>query len=106
MNPPETPADKRSNLFGGKGDVLIWNLMGARQLPPFSALMLCELSPKGTVGTHVQQTSHEMLLVVAGEGIATVGSTQHPLAPHTVIHLPLVKHWPSKTHPPTRVSDT
>jgi len=89
MKPPETPPEKRSNLFGGHGDVLIWNLMGARQMVPFSALMLCELSAGGTVGSHVQQTSHEMLLVVDGEGEATVGKTTHPLQPHVVIHLPL-----------------
>jgi mannose-6-phosphate isomerase-like protein (cupin superfamily) len=99
---PNHEPDKRSNLFGGEGEVLIWNLMGARPMFPFTALLLCELSPNGSVGAHVQQASHEMLLVVEGQGVATVGTTNHPLEPGAVIHLPLGERLALQNSSPDR----
>ena len=48
------PGDRREALFGGKGAVTVWNLLGRTPAPPFTAVLSCELDPGGSVGRHRQ----------------------------------------------------
>jgi quercetin dioxygenase-like cupin family protein len=83
------PGDRREALFGGKGAVTVWNLLGRTHAPPFTAVLSCELDPGGAVGKHHQQQFPEIVLGVEGEGRATVDGTPHPLVPGAVVFLPL-----------------
>jgi len=80
-------ADRREALFGGQGTVAVWNLMKGAA-PPFSAILACELEPRGLVGPHVQQRDPEIVIGVEGEGIATVGKDTISLTPGVVVHVP------------------
>ena len=40
----------KTDLFGGKGDVSVSDLLGGRQAKPFEAVLGCELAPGGSVG--------------------------------------------------------
>lgn len=79
--------DRRENLFGGRGAVLVWNLAG-RPMPPFAALLACELEPDSSVGVHVQEQHPESVIVVSGIGTAYVDDTPVPLSPGSVVFLP------------------
>ncbi|MCB9594108.1 MAG: cupin domain-containing protein [Sandaracinaceae bacterium] len=81
------PGDARAELFGGRGTVTVWNLLGRRAAPPFSAVLSCELEPGGSVGRHVQQRDPEIVIGLEGDGEATVDDTAHPLGPGDVVHL-------------------
>ncbi len=85
------PVD-RHDLFGGEGRVRVWNLMGATQMPPFTAALACELAPGGSVGRHLQQASHELVITLSGEGVATVDGESQALECGSVVHLPLGRH--------------
>ena len=80
--------DRRPNLFGGHGEVRVWSLMDG-PLPPFDCVLGCELDPGGVVGRHVQQHCTEVVIVTEGVGEARVGARSIPLAPGTVVRLPL-----------------
>jgi len=80
--------DRRQALFGGRGAVRVWNL-GGRPMPPFTALLACELEPDSSVGAHVQQEFPESLIVIEGNGTAYVADDPTPLAPGSVVFLPL-----------------
>ena len=79
----------RRDLFGGTGSVNIWNLIGGRATPPFSAVLWCELSPYGSVGRHRQQDDPEIVICIEGHGEAMVGKSAFELVPGSVVHLPL-----------------
>jgi mannose-6-phosphate isomerase-like protein (cupin superfamily) len=83
------PHDRRERLFGGTGAVLVWNLGAAGLQPPFGAVLACELSEGGSVGTHVQQELAEVLIVLDGEGTARVEGSPLPIQAGTVVQLPL-----------------
>jgi quercetin dioxygenase-like cupin family protein len=85
----DDPHDRRERLFGGSGAVLVWNLCGAAPQPPFGAILACELEPSASVGNHVQQQLAEVVIVIEGEGVATVGGTPVPLQAGSVVELPL-----------------
>ncbi len=78
----------RKDLFGGKGTVNIWNLMGSQNAPPFSAVLWCELAPKGIVGLHRQQDDPEIVICVEGNGKAKADGVEHDLQPGSMVHLP------------------
>jgi len=80
---------RREALFGGTGEVLVWDLLGGAQFPPFTAVLSCELAPGGRVGTHVQQQYPEIVVVLEGEGTAEVDGAACPIAEGAVIALPL-----------------
>lgn len=80
--------DVRAALFGGRGDVKVWNLLGAAA-EPFTAVLSCELSPGGSVGRHVQEAFPEIVIGVEGDGEATVDGRAEPLGPGDVVHLGL-----------------
>ncbi len=88
---PDELADRRTALFGGRGAVRVWDLLGGRAAEPFSAVLACELEPGGSVGAHVQQRDPEIVVCVAGDGVAEVDGAPHPLGPGAVVHLPFGK---------------
>ncbi len=82
-------ADRRVGLFGGRGDVLVWDLLaGAAAAPPFAALLACELQPGASVGAHVQQRDAEMVVCLAGRGTAEVDGAACALVPGAAVYLP------------------
>ena len=89
MEPPEhAQPDLRTALFGGRGTVKVWNLLGQGATPPFSAVLACELEPGGRVGVHVQQRDPEIIVGLGGNGVATVDDTPLPLVPGSAVYLP------------------
>jgi uncharacterized cupin superfamily protein len=78
----------RSELFGGKGRVDIWNLLGREEASPFSAVLWCALEPGGSVGVHRQQVDPEIVVCISGQGQAKVGGTLLPLEPGALAYLP------------------
>lgn len=80
--------DVRAALFGGNGSVKVWDLLGPRLAPPFSAVLSCELEPGGSVGVHQQQRDPEILLGLEGQGEVTVAGFAGALTPGTVVFVP------------------
>lgn len=80
--------DVRTALFGGTGSVKVWDLLGERSAEPFSAVLLCELDPGGSVGIHQQQRDPEIVLGLDGVGEATVAGVAEPLEPGCVVPVP------------------
>lgn len=83
------PPRRRTALFGGDGDVLVWDLLAGRAAAPFTAVLSCELAEGGRVGRHVQATDDEIVIGVEGCGEARVDGHAFPFGPGAVIHLPL-----------------
>jgi mannose-6-phosphate isomerase-like protein (cupin superfamily) len=83
------PVYVKRNLFGGKGDVLIWDLLGAARLAPFKAVLACELAPGGTVGVHLQEAFPELVIVTGGTGTMSVNGVERGVAPGSLVLLPL-----------------
>lgn len=86
---PRRPPDRRADLFGGVGEVRVWNLLGALAAPPFTAVLACELEAGGRVGRHRQLEFPEIIIGMAGVGEAQVGEIRHPLGVGDVVYLPL-----------------
>jgi quercetin dioxygenase-like cupin family protein len=80
---------RREALFGGAGEVLVWDLMGGATFPPFTAVLACELAPGGRVGVHVQEHYPEIVVVTEGEGTAEIDGASVALGVGVVIALPL-----------------
>jgi mannose-6-phosphate isomerase-like protein (cupin superfamily) len=76
-------------LFGGKGEVLVWDLFGATEFAPFKAVLACELAPGGSVGTHRQEHFPEIVIVTEGEGFAVIDGERAEIQTGAVITLPL-----------------
>lgn len=83
------PPSVRRDLFGGKGEVLVWNLLADRLAPPFTAVLSCELAPGGSVGAHVQEEFDEIVIGLTGYGEARVDGKAQAFGPAAVVHLPL-----------------
>jgi quercetin dioxygenase-like cupin family protein len=81
--------DVRTELFGGRRAVRVWDLLGARAAEPFSAVLACELEPGGSVGAHRQLREPELVIGLDGRGEARVDGRAEPLGPGAVVHLPL-----------------
>jgi quercetin dioxygenase-like cupin family protein len=87
---PNSAPDVRTNLFGGSGSVRVWNLLGrALPVPPFSAVLACELEPSGSVGAHRQERDSELIVGLDGQGRVSVDGQQRPLLRHDVVALPV-----------------
>ncbi len=80
--------DVRERLFGGDGVVRVWSL-AAQPLPPFAAVLACELDPSSCVGAHVQQYFAELVIGIAGRGEVEVDGVPRPFLPGSVVELPL-----------------
>jgi quercetin dioxygenase-like cupin family protein len=85
---PDDRADRRRALFGGTGDVLVWDMLGPAAAPPFSAVLACELQPGASVGTHTQQRDPEIVLCLTGRGAAEVDGAACELSPGVAVYLP------------------
>ncbi len=79
----------RRDLFGGSGEVAVWDVMRGASLAPFTAALWCELAPGGSVGAHVQQEFPEIVICVDGQGSARVDGAITALSPGTLVALPL-----------------
>jgi quercetin dioxygenase-like cupin family protein len=86
---PMIGPDVREGLFGGRGKVQVWDMLGPRPAAPFRAVLACELDPGGSVGQHVQTEFPEIVISMEGEGVAEVDGTAHPLVPGELVFLPL-----------------
>jgi quercetin dioxygenase-like cupin family protein len=84
----EHRADARTALFGGEGTVRVWDLLQGKNAEPFTAVLACELEAGGSVGPHMQQEFPEIVVCLAGTGVAAVNGTEHPLHAGAVVHLP------------------
>jgi quercetin dioxygenase-like cupin family protein len=80
---------RREALFGGTGEVLVWDLLGRAELAPFKAVLACELAPGGRVGVHRQELYPEIVVVTGGEGSAELDGARTPIAAGTLLTLPL-----------------
>jgi uncharacterized cupin superfamily protein len=80
--------ERRDNLFGGRGFVLVESLVG-EVCAPFTVALHCELSPHGRVGEHVQTSEDELCIVLAGEGTIHVNSVPKPVRAGSVVGLVL-----------------
>ncbi len=79
----------KRDLFGGKGEVTVQDLMGQRSMPPFAAVLACELAPSGSVGVHRQSEAHEIVMCLAGKGRISIGGEPSAFAPGTVVYMAL-----------------
>jgi quercetin dioxygenase-like cupin family protein len=84
----DVPHDARGELFGGKGIVRVWALLGAPRRP-FAAVLACELEPGASVGTHRQQQYPELVIAVAGAGSVRVDGELRAFNAGSVIELSL-----------------
>ena len=91
MKPEGIQPHRQNDLFGGEGEVLVYNLLGRQSIPPFEAVLACELAPGGAVGAHVQQSAHEIVVITEGEGVAHVDGEPQNLVSGTVVFLPYGK---------------
>lgn len=82
------PPSRRQALFGGHGEVLVWDLLAGQAAPPFTTVLSCELAAGGHVGPHVQQRDAELVIGLEGRGEATVDRRVVPFGPGTVVFLP------------------
>ncbi|MCA9704877.1 MAG: cupin domain-containing protein [Myxococcales bacterium] len=82
------PPDVRRDLFGGHGEVLVWNLLGRRVTRPFTAVLSCVLEAGGHVGRHKQQRDDEIVVGLTGYGEARVDGEAQPFGPGAVVYLP------------------
>lgn len=89
MGLDDRKAAKREALFGGRGAVRVWDLLGARQAAPFTAALWCELDPGGSVGRHVQEQFPELVIGIEGRGEARVDDRICALGEGDAVHLPL-----------------
>lgn len=79
----------REALFGGTGEVLVWDLLGRAGIPPFTAVLACELAPGGRVGTHRQEQYPEIVIVTEGAGTAELDGVACPIGVGSLLALPL-----------------
>ena len=88
MDTPERPSAVHENLFGGRGQVRVWDLLTG-PAEPFTAVLSCELAAGGAVGTHVQEEFSEIVIGLGGDGNAIIDGGSHPLRAGSVVFLPL-----------------
>ena len=84
----QAPHDARRELFGGRGLVRVWALVGVPQAP-FTAVLACELEPDASVGEHAQQQFPELVIAVSGSGSVTVDGEIRAFHAGSVVELGL-----------------
>ena len=80
--------ERREDLFGGSGVVLVEALPGAL-CAPFSVALHCELAGGGRVGAHVQEEYSEILIGLAGEAVCYVDGAARAVSPGVIVGLAL-----------------
>lgn len=84
------PTARHDALFGGRGEVRVVELLGdPSPLPPFAAVLACELNPDGVVGPHVQSECAELVIFLEGRGVVTAGAGPEAVGPGSTVALPL-----------------
>jgi quercetin dioxygenase-like cupin family protein len=84
----DLPHAVRHELFGGQGTVRVWALTAAPALP-FTAVLACELEPRGSVGAHVQEEYPEIVIAVSGSGKVWVNDVARAFEAGQVVELAL-----------------
>lgn len=79
----------RSDLFGGTGEVLVWNLLKGKHAPPFKAVLSCALAEGGRVGRHAQEAFDEIVVGLSGYGEVRVDGKAQAFGPGAIAYLPL-----------------
>ena len=82
----DVPHDARQALFGGAGIVRVWALTAA-PMPPFTAVLGCELEPSASVGPHLQEHFPELVLGISGQGHVTVNGVASAFGEGVVVQL-------------------
>ena len=77
----------RESLFGGEKGVRVWEL-APNPLPPFTAILACELEPGGSVGTHLQEFFPEIVIGVEGSGSVETNGVHSTFEGGSVVELP------------------
>lgn len=80
---------RQVDLFGGKGEVLVWDLLKGRPAGQIQSVLACDLVPGGSVGAHRQADTDEVMIVHSGTGTAWVGEASYALTAGSVVHLPM-----------------
>jgi len=79
----------KTDLFGGAGEVSVQDLLGAAAMPPFLAILACELAPLGAVGAHHQTGADEIVICIGGAGSISVDGAKRHFVPGVVAYLAL-----------------
>jgi quercetin dioxygenase-like cupin family protein len=79
----------KTDLFGGRGEVSVQDLLGRAAMPPFAAILACELAPSGEVGAHHQTGADEIVVCIGGSGTISVDAKPRPFVPGVVAYLAL-----------------
>lgn len=85
----EFPKWVKKDLFGGNGEVSVQDLLGQVAMPPFAAILACELAPSGKVGAHHQTGADEIVICIGGSGTISVDGKSKPFTPGVVAYLAL-----------------
>ncbi len=88
MFPPRDADLVHADLFGGRGEVRVWNLSKQRLRGPFQVALACDLAPGASVGPHVQKGVEEIIVFVAGQGRVAVGGREVLVEPGAIVSLP------------------
>lgn len=80
---------RRQDLFGGEGEVLVWDLLKGEVAAPFTSVLSCQLAPGGRVGRHRQERFPELVIGLSAHGEARVDGEVSPFGPGAVVHVPL-----------------
>ncbi len=78
----------RESLFGGKKCVRVWEL-APNPLPPFTAILACELEPGGSVGAHLQEHFPELVIGIEGVGSVEANGARSDFSSGSIVELPL-----------------
>jgi quercetin dioxygenase-like cupin family protein len=70
---------RREAVFGGAGELLIWNLIEGTPHAPFASAAACQLAPGGHVGEFKEERNPELIIVLEGKGTATVNGASKAL---------------------------
>lgn len=80
-------ADSRSDLFGGVGEVLVWDRTPQNLAPPFQVVLFCRLVTGGRVGPHKQVGVGEIILGYAGSGLCRVDGKEKVISAGVAVSL-------------------
>ena len=89
MNLDKSKAFRQVDLFEGKGEVLVWDLLGKEPAGQIKSILACALAPAGSVGAHRQADTDEVMVVLSGTGSAQIDEDVYLLEAGSVVHLPL-----------------
>ena len=71
---------RREAVFGGAGELLIWNLIEGTPQAPFASAAACQLAPGGHIGEFKEERNPELIIVIEGKGTALVNGSAKGLS--------------------------